>query len=161
MSNDQKTDAQDQDISVGDIIRAADHLGRAFPILYFQSADAPPTRFVVVDCDRHFDALDCPECGHRPKTIYSTDRNGGLVDDGMAWLSLSCGTPGCREKQGAITIFIGNALFDRARGAMGSVARSWWNAMRDRDGHPDDLGTHGGILVTWESFQKYMQEQGQ
>lgn len=146
---------RDTSISIGDVVRAAAHLGRAFPIMYFPGPDTAPVRFVAVDCDRHFDAVPC-ECGDVPRIVYSTDRNGGMVNDGMAWLALSCERKECREKRGAITLFCGHKMFSSARGAMGSVARSWWNATRDRDGHPDDHGVHGGLLVGWEDFQRYM-----
>ncbi len=153
----------DTDISIGDIVRAAAHLGRAFPILYFPNPDSAPVRYVVVDVERGFQAVEC-SCGIRPKVIYSTDRNGlivgtngrPLVGDGMQWVSLSCGNKTCHEYGKAITISCGGQHFKKASGAMGSLARSWWNATKDKENHPDDFGNGGGILVEWENFYNYM-----
>ncbi len=151
------------DLSVGDIVRAAAHLGRAFPILYFPNPDSAPVRYVVVDVERDFQSVEC-SCGIKPKIIMSTDRNGMITDskgrpmlgDKFEWVSLSCGNKACPEFGKAITISCGGQHFKRASGALGALARSWWNATRDPDGHPDDLGKHGGILVEWANFYNYM-----
>lgn len=142
-------------LSIGDVMMLAADAGRAFPIFYFPGQDSAPVRYVAVDGDRHFDAVPCT-CGSVPRIIYSTDRNGGMLEDNHSWLSLSCDDEECRKDTGIITVFTHNEMFSKARGAMGSMVRSWWNAMRDQAGHPDDHGAHGGMLVTWDSFQKYI-----
>ncbi len=131
----------------GDMIALAFAQGRAFPVMFFTTQDSPPSRYVIMDGSKHFYALNC-ECGLEPRVEYSMRP---YTEDGTEYVTL-----GCSKCKVGFTLFTGAPLFNKARGAMTSTLKSWWNAMRDRDGHPNDLGVAGGLVATWEDFDKHM-----
>lgn len=133
----------------GDMIAHAFVAGRAFPVMFFVAQDSPPSRFVIMDGKKHFHAIPC-NCGKEPRVEYSMDRRPFQVD-GTEFVTL-----GCSDCKRGFTLFIGAALFDKARGAMGSVLRSWWNASIDKEKHPNDHGESGGLVATWEDFDRHM-----
>lgn len=136
----------------GELLARAFAAGRAFPVMFFKTQDSPPSRYIIMDGNKHFDALPC-ECGHQPRTEYTRDKHPYQDVDGTEYATLGC--PHCKR---GFTLFTGAPLFDKARGAMGSVLRSWWNASIDKDGHPNDHGSSGGLVATWEDFDAYMKQ---
>ncbi len=133
----------------GDMIAQAFAHSRAFPVMFFTTQDSPLSRYIIMDGSKHFYPLPC-SCGEEPRIQYSMDKRPYSVD-GTEYITI-----GCSECKVGFTLFTGAPLFNKARGAMTSVLKSWWNAMRDRDGHPNDLGVAGGLVATWEDFDKYM-----